>query len=351
MNKNKAPQKRDNWFYPETFEVRVDNLVRRAEIVKSLREFFDKNGYVEVETPALQVSPGLEPFLRAMETSLTEPNGDQFTLYLHSSPEFAMKKLLSAGMKRIFQICNVYRDGERSRIHHPEFTMLEWYKVGADWRSIAEEAIELIRAVCGSSARQGDHICDLLAVWEFMSVPEAFERFAKIDILETMSSPLEPDTDALRCAADGIGIRTAASDGWDDVFFRIFLEKVEPNLGITVPTILHSYPASMAALSKISPTDYRLSERFEIFICGMELANGYEELTDGLEQRTRFADTLKQRRLRGLPIYPIDEDFILALESGIPDCAGIALGLDRLVMLATGADMIAEVLWAPVSGS
>ncbi len=351
MKNNETPPEKPAaaaWWHPDRFEDRADALVRRADMVKSVREFFDRRGYVEVDTPALQLSPGMEPHLTAFETALGEPNGDRQPVYLHTSPEFAMKKLLAAGMQRIFQLARVFRDGERSPRHHPEFTMLEWYQTGAGWRDIAEEAAEFVRAACGPVVQRGDVSCDLSQPWEFLSVQDAFARYAGIDLLATADDPLNPDTDMLCMFADGLGIRTADTDTWEDIFFRIYLDRVEPQLGVGAATVLHSYPASLAALARLSPEDARVSDRFEIFICGLELANGYGELTDATEQRRRFAVMTAQRIAEGRTPYPVDEDFLAALETGIPDCAGIALGFDRLVMLAAGADRIEDVLWAPV---
>jgi len=351
MKNNETPPEKPAaaaWWHPDRFEDRADALVRRADMVKSVREFFDRRGYVEVDTPALQLSPGMEPHLTAFETALGEPNGDRQPVYLHTSPEFAMKKLLAAGMQRIFQLARVFRDGERSPRHHPEFTMLEWYQTGAGWRDIAEEAAEFVRAACGPVVQRGDVSCDLSQPWEFLSVQDAFARHAGIDLLATADDPLNPDTDMLCMFADGLGIRTADTDTWEDIFFRIYLDRIEPQLGVGAATVLHSYPASLAALARLSPEDARVSDRFEIFICGLELANGYGELTDATEQRRRFAVMTAQRIAEGRAPYPVDEDFLAALENGIPDCAGIALGFDRLVMLAAGADRIEDVLWAPV---
>ncbi len=351
MKNNETPPEKPAaaaWWHPDRFEDRADALVRRADMVKSVREFFDRRGYVEVDTPALQLSPGMEPHLTAFETALGEPNGDRQPVYLHTSPEFAMKKLLAAGMQRIFQLARVFRDGERSPRHHPEFTMLEWYQTGAGWRDIAEEAAEFVRAACGPVVQRGDVSCDLSQPWEFLSVQDAFARYAGIDLLATADDPLNPDTDMLCMFADGLGIRTADTDTWEDIFFRIYLDRVEPQLGVGAATVLHSYPASLAALARLSPEDARVSDRFEIFICGLELANGYGELTDATEQRRRFAVMTAQRIAEGRTPYPVDEDFLAALENGIPDCAGVALGFDRLVMLAAGADRIEDVLWAPV---
>ena len=352
MENNETPPEKPAtvavWWHPDRFEDRADALVRRADMVKSVREFFDRRGYVEVDTPALQLSPGMEPHLTAFETALGEPNGDRQPVYLHTSPEFAMKKLLAAGMQRIFQLARVFRDGERSPRHHPEFTMLEWYQTGAGWRDIAEEAAEFVRAACGPVVQRGDVSCDLSQPWEFLSVQDAFARHAGIDLLATADDPLNPDTDMLCMFADGLGIRTADTDTWEDIFFRIYLDRIEPQLGVGAATVLHSYPASLAALARLSPEDARVSDRFEIFICGLELANGYGELTDATEQRRRFAVMTAQRIAEGRAPYPVDEDFLAALENGIPDCAGIALGFDRLVMLAAGVERIEDVLWAPV---
>ncbi|MFT5485993.1 MAG: lysyl-tRNA synthetase class 2 [Paracoccaceae bacterium] len=352
MQNNETPSDTsatDKWWHPDIFEGRADALVRRADMVKTMREFFDKRGYVEVDTPALQISPGMEPHLTAFETSLAEPTGERRPVYLHTSPEFAMKKLLAAGMQRIFQVARVFRDGERSARHHPEFTMLEWYQTGAGWRDIAEEAATFVSAICGPVVQRGDVSCDLAQLWEFLSVQEAFERYCGIDLLATTPDPLNPDREMLCMYADGLGVRTAETDTWEDIFFRIYLDRIEPQLGVGVATVLHSYPASMAALARLSPDDARVSDRFEVFICGLELANGYGELTDAVEQRRRFDVMTAQRAAEDRAPYPVDEDFLAALESGIPDCAGIALGFDRLVMLATGTERIEDVLWAPVA--
>jgi lysyl-tRNA synthetase class 2 len=260
-----------------------------------------------------------------------------------------MKKLLAAGMQRIFQLARVFRDGERSARHHPEFTMLEWYRVAAGWRDVAEEAAELVCDICGPAVQFDGKDCDLTQPWEFLSVSEAFERYAGIDLMATMGDPIKPDADGLGFAADGIGVRTVDTDTWEDIFFRIYLARIEPHLGVGTATILHSYPASMAALARLSPSDPCIAERFEVFVCGLELANGYGELTDAAEQSMRFAAMVEQRKAQGRKSYPVDKDFLAALNWGIPDCAGVALGFDRLVMLAAGANRIEDVLWAPVA--
>ncbi len=334
---------------PDAFAARRANLEVRTRAVRAVRAFFDARRYVEVETPALQVSPGMEPHLTPFSTTLVEVAGDERRMGLHTSPEFAMKKLLAAGMERIWQLARVFRNGERSPRHHPEFAMLEWYRAGAGWRDIAAETADLVRAVAGPVARHGGHAVDLMGDWEYLSVQEAFLRHAGTDLLATTPDPLAPDAAALRAAAGRLGIRTAEADTWEDIFFRILLERIEPRLGFDAPCVFHSWPASMAALARRDPGDPRVADRFEVFVCGLELANGYGELTDAAEQRRRFAADAAQRAALGHAPWPADEDFLAALESGIPECAGIALGFDRLVMLATGAERIEDVLWLPVA--
>jgi elongation factor P--(R)-beta-lysine ligase len=343
-----------SWWRPDRLALRRANLAARGRILGAVREFFAAAGYVEVDTPALQASPGLEPHLRAFATVLHDPEGGSGqTRYLHTSPEFAMKKLVAGGLPRIWQLAHVYRDGERSATHHPEFAMLEWYRAGADYRDLMAECEGLLRAVqeaAGAPAlRWRGRSADARAPWQRLSVAEAFARHAGIDLLATAPAPGRPDAALLARAADGIGIAPHPGDDWEAVFFRIFLERIEPHLGIGAPTILHDYPLALAALSRAKPGDPRLAERFELYVCGLELANAFSELTDPAEQRRRFiADQARKQALYG-ESYPIDEDFLAALEQGLPDCAGIALGFDRLVMLATGADRIEQVLWAPVT--
>lgn len=338
------------WWDPDKFSARRGNLAGRMAVLDAIRGFFRARDFAEVETPALQVSPGLEPHLRAFATELDEPfrDGPRAGLYLHTSPEFAMKKLLVAGEPRIYQIAKCYRNGERSATHHPEFTMLEWYRAGADYRSLMDDCEALLRdclaAVPASVFRRGERSCDPTAPWQYVSVADAFAQYAEVDLMTAT-----PDTDALRDNANNIGVWTNENDSWEDVFFRIFLEKIEPNLGIGAPTILFDYPISMAALSRPSPTDPRVCERFELYVCGLELANAFSELTDAVEQRRRFDAERALKKSLGGDVYPIDEDFMSALEHGMPPSAGIALGVDRLAMLATGAAHIDDVLWAPVT--
>jgi elongation factor P--(R)-beta-lysine ligase len=341
------------WWRPDRLAGRRARLAARGRILAAVRGFFADAGYVEVETPALQVSPGLEPHLRAFTTIWHDPrDGAAKPRYLHTSPEFAMKKLVAGGLPRIWQLAHVFRDDERSATHHPEFAMLEWYRAGASYRDLMDECEGLLRraqdAAGGAALRWQGRGADAHAPWQRLTVAEAFARYAGIDLLATMPDPARLDAALLAAAAAEIGVAPHEGDDWETLFFRIFLDRIEPNLGSGAPTILYDYPITMAALARPKPDHSRLAERFELYVCGLELANAFGELTDAAEQRRRFlTDQAKKQALYG-ETYPIDEDFLAALEFGLPDCAGIALGFDRLVMLATGAEHIEEVLWAPV---
>ncbi|HYZ39574.1 MAG TPA: EF-P lysine aminoacylase EpmA [Stellaceae bacterium] len=341
------------WWRPDRLASRRGKLETRGRVLQTIRRFFSDRGFVEVDTPALQLSPGLEPHLQAFATELHDPRDGQVRRrYLHTSPEYAMKKLLVGGMQRIWQLAHVFRDGERSAAHHPEFAMLEWYRVGASYHDLMEECTALVRACQWAAGIEAltwrGRSADARREWQRISVAEAFRRHCGIDLLATTPDPTNPDTDRLAAAAGAIGIAPHAGDDWEALFFRIFLDRIEPHLGVGAPTILYDYPASMAALSRRRRDDPRLAERFEVYICALELANAFGELTDPAEQRARFlADQARKQTLYG-EACPVDEDFLAALEAGLPPCAGIALGFDRLVMLATGAEDIEEVLWAPV---
>lgn len=346
------------WWQPNELARRLPNLKARNVIAAALRDYFFEHDFTEVETPALQISPGMEPHLTAFATDLLEPFDQQIKrLYLHTSPEFAMKKLLVGGMERIFQLCKTWRNAERSTTHHPEFTMLEWYRANRDWRAGAGDCVALIRAagLVTKGFRNGtmtvnrsEKNCDLNELPDYLSVAEAFTKFCDIDLLATTSDPLFPNRDLLAEEAERLKVYVRLQDDWETIFFRLFLELIEPNLGCERPTVLYDWPLSMAALSRQSADDKRIAERFEIYVCGLELANGFSELIDAAEQRRRFeVDSEKKKALYGYS-YPMDEDFLDALVHGLPESTGIALGFDRLVMLCTGAKAIEDVLWAPV---
>jgi lysyl-tRNA synthetase class 2 len=346
-----------NWWSRDDYGRRRPRLLARNAVLAALRRWFADEGFVEVETPALQVSPGMEVHLKAFATTLETPfDARPRRRYLHTSPEFAMKKLLAAGEPRLFQFARVYRNGERGATHHPEFTLLEWYRADAGWDALIGDCEALLRAAVAAVPAALSHgrlrwrgrAADPALPLERLSVADAFARHAGIDLLATAPDPQRPDPAALAGEARRIGIAAQPQDSWEDIFFRIFLDRIEPHLGAERPTILHSYPASMAALARLAPGDPRVAERCELFVAGLELANGFGELTDPLEQRSRFERDMARRQALYGERFPIDEDFIAALAAMPPRAAGMALGIDRLVMLATGAAGIEDVLWLPV---
>lgn len=337
------------WWRPEIHGARRTALLARARIVAALRAFFATRDFVEVDTPALQVSPGMEPHIGALGVDLSEPFGAaRRRLYLHTSPEFAMKKLLAAGERQIYQIAHCWRDGERSPLHSPEFTMLEWYRAGQGTDALMADCAALLAAaawaVDATALRRGDAVCNPFAAPERIAVAEAFACHAGIDLLAMLD-----DRAALAAAVRDSGLHVGDSDSWEDLFHRVMLERIEPQLGFGVPVILHDYPLALAVNARPSAGDPRLADRFELYVCGVELANGCTELVDAAEQRRRFAaDAALKERLYGTAV-PVDEDFLAAL-AVMPPAAGIALGVDRLVLLLTGAARIDDVLWAPVAG-
>jgi len=305
-----------------------------------MRQWFASEGFVEVETPILQAAPGAEVHLTGFATAWELPDGEERERWLHSSPEFAMKKLLAGGMPKIFQFARVFRNAEGSALHHPEFTMLEWYRAGTGYQTIMADCRALLASTGVDELRWAGHVCDPKAEPERLTVAEAFVRHAGVDLFPTLGN-----AEALSSTS---GIAMHAGDSWEDVFFRIMFEKIEPRLGMGRPTILCEYPISMAALARAKPGDPRVAERFELYVCGVELANAFGELTDPDIQRERLeADMDLKEELYGIR-WPVDGDFLAALDHGLPDCSGIALGFDRLVMLASGASHIEEVLWLPV---
>ena len=257
-----------------------------------------------------------------------------------------------AGVPRLFQLARVFRNGERGATHHPEFTMLEWYRAEASYRDLMADCEGLLRdalaAAGGTAFRWHGKTADPRRPWQRLTVAEAFERWCGIDLLATAPDPERPSLELLAAAARPLGIAPHAGDDWEDLFFRIFLACIEPELGLGSPTILMDYPISMAALARPKPEDPRLAERFEVYVCGLELANAFGELTDAAVQRRRFEQDQATKQARYGFAYPIDEEFLAALAHGMPPSAGIALGFDRLVMLATGAERIEDVIWAPV---
>ena len=344
---NKTPGSSPFWA-PHVHADRRPFLLARSKIVAALRAWFAANDFVEVETGTLQVSPGNETHLHAFATRLTAPDGAPSTLYLRTSPEFACKKLLAAGERRIVEFARAFRNRERGALHAPEFTLVEWYRAGEPYQALMNDcAAILAQAAQAAGTRQfsfRDRTADPFAALERLSVADAFRRFAGIDLLATLGRG-EPDRERLARAALASGVRIADDDSWGDIFSRVLVERIEPRLGVGRATILDEYPAGQAALARPS-SDLRVAERFELYVCGVEIANGFGELTDAAEQRRRLEAEMAEKQRHYGERYPLDEDFLAAL-ARMPDACGIALGLDRLVMLATGASRIDQVLWTP----
>jgi len=326
-------------------------LMARAAITQSLRAWFTEQGFVEVETGILQVSPGNETHLHAPATELIGADGTRHLRYLRTSPEFACKKLLASGESRIFELARVFRDRERGDLHLPEFTMLEWYRANAAYDAVmADTVVVIAQAAQATGIRQftfRGRSADPFAEPELLPVVTAFARHAGIDLLATIKNGVG-DRDALAEAA-AAKVRVADDDTWSDLFSKVLVEYVEPRLGQGRLTILYEYPAPEAALARVSAADPRVAERFEVYACGVELANGFGELTDAEEQRRRFIEAMDEKARRYGERYPIDEEFIAAVGE-MPQASGVALGFDRLVMLASGASRIDQVVWAPPAG-
>jgi lysyl-tRNA synthetase class 2 len=328
---------KQSW-HPDRLADRMGFLRRRAQLAQAVRAFFDARGYIEVETPYAVRAPGEEVHLQAFATKRLAPDGSVTPLWLHTSPEFAMKRLLVGGAGRIFQLARVWRNGEGSDRHASEFTLLEWYRPGATLDSLILETQALLYAVLPPTVccRGVTH-----ALWPYeqLTMAEAFARYVGADLLST-----EANEAAL---AQQAGAHLRDGETWEDLFYRLLLERVEPRLGRNAPTYLTHWPAAQAALARRDLADPRVAERFEVFVCGMELANAFVELTDPAEQRARFmADRTRRHALYG-PDWPLDEDFLAALDHGMPASAGIALGFDRLAMIASSADRIDQVQWLP----
>src|SRR3981081_2897150 len=313
-------------------------LMARSAIAKTTRAWFDEQGFAEVETGILQVSPGNEIHLHAPRAELTRPDGARATRYLRTSPEFACKKLLAAGETKIFEFARVFRDRERGDLHLPEFTMLEWYRANATYDFAMADGIVVIAHAAqatgiGQFSFRGK-IADPFAEPELLTVATAFERFAGIDLLATVANG-EGNRDALAAAAKA-KVRVSDDDTWSDIFSKVLVEHVEPKLGQGRLTVLFEYPVPEAALARAKTSDPRVAERFEVYACGVELANGFGELTDAAEQRRRFSSAMDEKARRYGERYPLDEGVPDAVAK-MPDASGVALGFDRLGVLGGGA--------------
>ncbi|GAA0567343.1 EF-P lysine aminoacylase EpmA [Craurococcus roseus] len=339
-------------WHPDSLADRLPFLRRRARLVADTRAFFTGRGYTEVETPCLVPVPGMEVHLHAFRSEYRPhlgAGGARRTLWLRTSPELALKRLLVAGAGPVFELARVWRNGESGPRHAPEFTMLEWYRPGLSFDGLMDETEAFVRAVCPPVVAHAGVETDLRSKFERITVAEAFaEHCGGLDILGTEGNAARLREDA-RCA----GLEARGDESWEDLFFRLLLERVEPRIGRGRATFLTHWPTPQAALARRNPADPRAALRFELFAGGMELANAFDELTDPAEQRARFErDVAERRRLYGAAGegWDLDEGFLSALEHGMPAGSGIALGFDRLAMLAAGARRIEDVLWLPFAG-
>ncbi|WP_103333199.1 EF-P lysine aminoacylase EpmA [Pseudotabrizicola formosa] len=341
----------DTWWSATRHADRRPLLLARNRIQAQIRAHLAGDGFTEVDPAALQTSPGNETHLHAFGTDAIGTEGTARRMYLHTSPEFAMKKLLAAGETRIHAFAHVWRNRERGALHSPEFTMLEWYRVGQEYCALMQDCVAFLRLAAQAAGAQ--HLrfrgttCDPWLEPERLSVADAMQRHANVDLLSSLSADGSADRAALARQAAAAGVRVAHDDTWSDIFSRLLAEKVEPHLGHGRPTLLDRYPVVEAALARPCADNPREAERFELYACGVELANGFGELTDAAEQRRRFVAEMEEKaRIYG-ERYPLDEDFLSALAQ-MPPASGCAMGFDRLVMLATGAPRIDDVLWVPV---
>ena len=319
---------------------RLPALRRRVRLVRATRAFFEARGFLEVETPYAVPTPGEDVHLRAFRTERRNPDGSVDPLWLHTSPEFAMKRLLAAGAGPIFQLARVWRNGEAGPLHRPEFTMLEWYEPARTLAELADRTQDFLRAVLPPRVTCRGVANTLAEPFEQLTVADAFARHIGCDILA--------DLDDAPSLARRAGVRLRDNETWEDLFFRLMLDRVEPHLGRDRPTILSHWPAPLAALARRDPGDPRVALRLELFVCGIELANAFEELTDPVEQRARFVTDRNRRSSLPDPGpdqgWPIDEDFLASM-SHMPNASGIALGFDRLAMIAAEANLIGDISW------
>jgi elongation factor P--(R)-beta-lysine ligase len=342
--------RRSPWWDKGVHSDRRPLLIARGRIRDAARAYFGDQGFIEVECGTLQISPGNEAHLHAFATEQVAPGGERQRWFLHTSPEFACKKLLAAGERKIFTLAPVYRNREHGDLNASEFTMLEWYRAEESYAAVIEDTLRVVQAAakaagCTAFGFRGK-TADPFAAPLRITVAEAFREFAGIDLMATLGPRDATDRDALARQAAGAGIKITADDGWSDIFSRILVERIEPRLGLGAPTILDHYPRAEAALARAAAHDERLAERFELYLCGVELANGFGELTDAGEQRRRFEREMDEKQRIYGERYPIDEDFLAAL-GHMPAASGVALGFDRLVMLATNAGRIDRVMWTP----
>lgn len=317
---------------------------KRAQIIRLIREFFWHEGFVETETPIAVALSGQEPELSPVPVTLHSEKGVAQKFYLQTSPEFAMKKLLAAGFEKIFQICKCFRDYESfGGLHNPEFTMIEWYRANATYKDIMDDTERLFQFVGSQmgvrTVSWNGHSVNIASAWDRKTMKQVWQEFVGVNLDEYLEAP------AMRALARSRGYEMHDGEPYEDAFYKIFLNEIEPKLGTERPVFVYEYPVVMTSLSRLCAEDPRYAERFELYIGGLELANAFGELTDAKEQKNRLEADRAKREAADKEIYPVDPDFIDALESGIPPTGGIALGVDRMAMLLTGATNINNVIF------
>ena len=319
----------------------------RIKIIKLIREFFWSHDFVETDTPVAIKLAGQEPYLNPLPLNIHDPRGQQADFYLRTSPEYALKKLLAAGYEKIFEIGKCFRDFESfGGNHNTEFTMIEWYRSPGKYQDIMDDTENLFKFVGKNlgvkEIKYKDKEIKFLETWDRMSMKEVWQKFIGVNLDEYL------ELGKLRELAKARGYDAQESDAYEDLFFKIFLNEIEPHLGKEKPVFVYDYPARMSSLSRLCGYDNRYAERFELYIGGLELANAYGELTDAKEQKKRLESDKKLRQELGKTIWPVDPDFISALESGLPPAGGIALGVDRMVLLFTGAKDLNEAVFGSI---
>ncbi len=319
----------------------------RIEIIKLIREFFWSQNFVETDTPIAVKLASQEPYLNPISINIHDPHGQQTGLYLRTSPEYSLKKLLAAGYEKIFEIGKCFRDFESfGGNHNTEFTMLEWYRSPGTYQEIMDDTENLFKYIENkleiNKVRNRQMEIPIDGKWDRMSVKEIWQKYLQVNLDDYL------ETEKLRNLAVERGFSTDGDDAYEDIFYKIFLNEIEPHLGIEKPIFIYDYPAQMCSLSKLCERDSRYAERFELYVGGLELANAFGELTDATEQERKLEEDKEKRKQLGKPVWPVDKDFIAALKSGMAPAGGIALGVDRMVVLFTGAKDINEVIFQSV---
>jgi lysyl-tRNA synthetase class 2 len=346
-----------NWQKLKSNAALRERFLLRETVIDAIRLFFKSHAFHEVETPLMVSAPGAEPYLNLFETVLQLPGGASKPAYLLTSPEYALKKLLAANMGSIFEICKTFRNSESlGGTHNPEFTILEFYHADANYLDVMNDFEAMMLSICqalGIDAKNFSYqgrTFDLSAPYLRFSIAELFTKYLDLDANQLL------DIVVLRAKAttlgyDLSGIANLSDDlAWEELYNQLFLNEIEPKLAeFSQPVIVYDYPAPQAALARKKATDPRFAERFEVYLAGMELGNAFGELIDPVEQKNRLEADLELRRELGKKDQPIDYDFVAALESGLPECSGMAVGIDRLIMLFANVDNIDEVLFFPAS--